>query len=224
MVAFFLLVLASYFTGSSEGVAGNLLTDNTFAQFVYLLIANGLVLGIIWRLLKRRGLTLRDIGMKRPKKNVVLVAVLGLICFYLLAGLLGGIILKLLPGIPTDQEQNIGFDGIAGWGEIGLVFASLVIIVPLGEEILTRGYLFSGLRARLNFGWTLLITSTLFGIAHLQTASDGNLSWALVINIFFLAVVLGYLREKTGTIWAGVILHGLNNCVAFLIRFSDSIF
>ncbi len=224
LVAYFFLALITSVVGSAESSTENLLVDNTLAQFVYLVIANGLVFGMVWRLLKGRGLRLKDIGMKRPKKNVAMVAVLGLICFYLLAGVLGGIILKLLPEIPTNQEQNIGFEGVTGLASLSLVFASLVIIVPLGEEILTRGYLFSGLRARLNFFWTLLITSALFGIAHLQTASDGNLSWALVINIFFLAVVLGYLREKTGTIWAGVILHGLNNCVAFLIRFSDSIF
>ncbi|MEJ0073120.1 MAG: CPBP family glutamic-type intramembrane protease [Candidatus Saccharibacteria bacterium] len=36
------------------------------------------------------------------------------------------------------------------------------------------------------------------------------------IDTFTLSVVLCYIREKTGTLWSGVLIHALKNGIAFL--------
>ena len=89
---------------------------------------------------------------------------------------------------------------------------------PIGEETLMRGYLYSGLRSRLHFWPALLITSLLFGVAHLSTGVSGPL-WAAAVDTFILSAVLVYLREKTGALYAPIMLHGLNNLVAFFAHF-----
>jgi membrane protease YdiL (CAAX protease family) len=57
----------------------------------------------------------------------------------------------------------------------------------------------------------IVITSALFGFIHGQ--------WNVGIDVFALSVVLCSLREITGSIWAGILLHMLKNSVAFFIIF-----
>ncbi|MGH9351096.1 MAG: lysostaphin resistance A-like protein, partial [Terriglobia bacterium] len=90
---------------------------------------------------------------------------------------------------------------------------------PLGEETLVRGYLYSGLRKYWRFWPALLFTSLLFGAAHLEFGAGGPLVWAAAIDTFLLSVVLCYLRERTGALYAGILVHMLNNLIAFGVHF-----
>ena len=85
----------------------------------------------------------------------------------------------------------------------------------LCEETLCRGLIMSGLR-RLGMWPALLISGLLFGLAH---ASIYRL-----LPTFFLGVVLGYAVWKTGSLWAGVIGHALNNgLMALLSRSRETV-
>ena len=100
----------------------------------------------------------------------------------------------------------------------GLLLAiTVVILAPLGEEILFRGFL----QKLLEESWqditrAVLITSLFFAFIHM------NPVW--VIQIYFLGVILGYLAWKTGSILTSLILHSLNNGTAlFLTNYADTI-
>jgi membrane protease YdiL (CAAX protease family) len=41
--------------------------------------------------------------------------------------------------------------------------------------------------------------------------------WAAAFDTFILSVVLVYLREKTGALYAGMLVHMLNNLLAFFV-------
>ena len=77
------------------------------------------------------------------------------------------------------------------------------ILAPLVEEIFFRGFLFQGFRAK--YGWVagMLVSSVIFGIAHLDPAS--------LIPTFILGCLLSYLYQRSNSIWPGVILHTLIN-------------
>jgi hypothetical protein len=86
----------------------------------------------------------------------------------------------------------------------------VVILAPLGEEILFRGFL----QKLLEESWqditrAVLITSLFFAFIHM------NPVW--VIQIYFLGVVLGYLAWRTGSILTSLILHSLNNGTALIL-------
>lgn len=97
-----------------------------------------------------------------------------------------------------------------------LVFG-IVILAPLGEELLFRGFLQKFLEEH----WedvtrAVLVTSLFFAIIHL------NPFW--LIQIYILGVILGYLAWRTGSIWAGFILHAANNLLALLFtNYNESI-
>ena len=121
--------------------------------------------------------------------------------------------------LDTSQQQQLGFDSVKSTPELVVTFISLVILPPIVEEIVFRGFVFPGLRTRFKFVRAALITGLLFAVPHLFASSEGLL-WVAGIDTLLLSFVLCYLREKTGALWAPIALHGFKNAVAFVVLFS----
>ena len=89
----------------------------------------------------------------------------------------------------------------------------------IAEEIIFRGWLYAKVKDRLSEETTrraaaiitALIVSLTFGIVHLQ--------WNVGVNVFAMSLVACALREFTGTIYAGILLHMLKNGIAFYLLF-----
>lgn len=118
----------------------------------------------------------------------------------------------LFPEFNVQQRQDLGFEfGLySSQFELMMVFILLVIIAPVTEEIIFRGYLFGKLRKRSGFWMTTLLVSLLFGVAHY--AGGG---WLAVVVTFSLAVVMCLIREISGSIYPSILLHMINNGLAF---------
>jgi membrane protease YdiL (CAAX protease family) len=65
----------------------------------------------------------------------------------------------------------------------------------------------------------MVVTSLLFGMAHLQSGENASLIWSAALDTFVLSLILVYLRETTGALYAGVLVHSLNNLIAFIGHF-----
>jgi len=212
----FILVLAR---GVASG--GSEITNSVAAQFFYVLLAEGLAAGLaIWVVVKRRKLNLAAIGLgRRPQLRDGLRALAGAGVFYVLLIAASVVLTILAPNTDFNKDQNVGFNNLVSGLDQLIAFVSLVILPPLGEEILIRGYLYSGLRSTMRFIPAMLLASGLFGLAHLWSGIDGSLLWAAGIDTFLLSLVLVFLREKTGALYAGMLVHALNNIIAFSIHF-----
>jgi membrane protease YdiL (CAAX protease family) len=193
------------------------LRHNIGAQFGYVLLSEILTVGAVALFLRWRRAPLRALGLVRPKLRDAAYALIGVLVYF---GLYAVAIAALnsVVHINMNQQQDIGFQDVSGAAALTLTFASLVILPPLVEETIFRGFLFSGLR-RYGFALALLVTSALFALPHLLETSDGKLLWIAGIDTFVLSVVLCYLRERTGRLWAGIGVHALKNGVAFLTLF-----
>jgi membrane protease YdiL (CAAX protease family) len=197
--------------------SGMRLDDSIGGQFVYVALAEGLAVWLVARVVRGRGLGMGFIGLgRRPNRDDLTRALIGFGVFYLLL-IVAGIIVNSLSPTLTDQKQNLGFTNITSGTDNILAFISLVLLPPLGEETLIRGYLYSGLRQVWRFLPALLTTSLIFGAAHLELGSGSALVWGAAIDTFLLSVVLVYLREKTGALYAGMLVHMLNNLIAFFV-------
>lgn len=199
----------------------DLLDHSAPVQFFYVLIAEGLVLGLTVLIVKKwRRLNLATIGFGRlPRWRDVSGALGGAVVFYALLIITSIIISKFVPDLTTDDVQDVGFDALNSSLDAALAFTALVFFPPIGEETLMRGYLYSGLRSRLRFVPAMVVTSLLFGVAHLGTGSSSAPLWIAGINTFLLSLVLVYLRERTGALYAPMLLHATNNLIAFGIHF-----
>jgi membrane protease YdiL (CAAX protease family) len=195
------------------------LEQSTPVQFFYILLAEGGAAGLVFWVLKRRNIKLAQIGLgRRPQASDIIKGLLGFAAFFIILALVNGLMAWFLPDL-NGQNQDIGFNNLHSDLDQVLALIALVIFPPIGEEILVRGYLYSGLKSSMRFLPAMLITSLIFGLAHLQLGSGTAVLWAAGIDTFVLSVVLVYLRQNTGALYAGMLIHALNNLIAFGVHF-----
>lgn len=196
------------------------LTHSTTGNFLYVLFSEMLTIGVLIWFIRQRGASFtRTVALKRPKMRDVGYAIGGILAYFTLFIAVFTLADTFLP-INTDQEQAIGFErGIHGIG-LTLAFVSLVVLPPIAEEIIFRGFFYGTLRGHnVKMPMATFITSLLFGALHLFGATEGGLLWIALIDTFVLSLVLCYMREKTGSIWAGIGVHALKNGFVFLNLF-----
>ncbi len=166
--------------------------------------------------MKKRKSSFAAIGLNRkPILKDFLYAVLAAVAYFVIYLFILSVITKLIPSLNIEQKQELGFDNVAKY-QLPLVFLSLVILPPIIEEITARGLLYSGLRNKYKIPQAALLTSFLFAIAHLQAGSGNPLLWVAAIDTFILSFVLIYVKEKTGSLWSSIALHGIKNLIAFM--------
>lgn len=193
--------------------------NNVWATFGFVLVVEAVTLYFIYFFLKLRKLKFNFLGLNRFKSKYIIYALGGFVAYFVMY-LIAIVIAKLLvPELNLDQKQEIGFDTSTSGISLILVFLTLVVLVPITEEIVARGFLFGGLRTKIPFVGAAVITSILFAAAHLGAASDGLL-WVAAIDTFILSLVLCFLREKTGSLWPSISIHSLKNGVAFVVLFN----
>ncbi len=196
-----------------------LLTSVT-AQFGFVLLIEAITFWLIWLFLNKRKTTLRAIGIVKAKWTDLLYALAGFGAYFVLAGVVLNFVSQLFPQIDAGQKQQIGFDTANSPLELLLVFLSLAILPPIVEEIVTRGFLYTGLKKHFRIFRAGLITSILFALAHLQFGSGEPLLWIAGIDTFILSWILISVKELSGgSLWPAIFLHVLKNGLAFLTLF-----
>jgi uncharacterized protein len=206
--------------GWSEQQITTWLQTATEATAAYLVITDVLIILAVLVFVRRYKTGLHAIGLRRPRFSDILYGFAAVIPYFIMYLLTVVLVSQLVPGLDVDQKQDLGFDNVSGRLELSLTFLCLVILAPLTEEILMRGLLYSSLRRVFSFLIAAIITSIIFGVAHLQGGVQGSVIYIAAIDTFVLSMVLVYLREKTGAVWASTVLHALKNCVAFVALFA----
>jgi uncharacterized protein len=86
-----------------------------------------------------------------------------------------------------------------------LVGLASVVVAPIAEEMLFRGFLFRGWAAsRLGVAGTIALTSLLFAALHWYSAMG-------VAFCFCAGLLSGWLRWRLGSLTAPILIHMLNN-------------
>lgn len=160
-----------------------------------------------------------DLGLHgTPTWTDIGLAPVGFILSTLLAaGLVA--IFNLFPWFDAGQAQEIGFSVYLTGLDRVIAFIIIVVVAPIAEELIFRGWLYGKLRPmlsekmsdRVSMMISILLVSLLFGIVHMQ--------WNVGVNVFAMSIVLCGLREITGTVYAGILTHMIKNGVAFYLLY-----
>ena len=135
----------------------------------------------------------------------------------LLYGVVGFFVTFILTYIATYPiQQHFGVDptqqalsqSATVPGLLPLVLLSGVIIAPIAEEIVFRGYLYKAFRDRFKPWYATIMSAALFSAIHLEPLA--------AVPLFVIGVALAYVYEMTDNLMAPIALHMLNNAVAFL--------
>ena len=163
----------------------------------------------IARLAKRR-VTWSDVGLGRPLTWKDIGFGFAGFVIYIIASSIGMYLFAQLGG-DVGQEQEFGLGSLFG---VERLYAMIifVIAVPIIEEIIFRVILYSKLRkSGVHTIVASVAVSVLFGIAHGQ--------WNVAVDVFMMSMVACYLREYTGVIWPGIIIHIVKNFIGFYFTF-----
>ena len=193
------------------------LIDDAMFVTVLMAVAQALVLviviGVPYYFFKVKTST-KELGMDRlPSWSDILLAPAGFIAYFALAALITAAAMLVLSDDIMRQAQDVGFNRLTTNIDFVLAFVSLVVIVPIVEEIIFRGYLFGKLKKHVPVLVAALMTSIIFSVAH------GQINVGL--NVFALSMVACYLRELTDSIWPAVLLHMIKNGIAFYFVFAN---
>lgn len=154
----------------------------------------------------------QELGVaKRPTIRDAGVAIVGWAGYFIATLITTAFFVTYVPFFDIEQNQPIGFATNGGTLDTLFAFVAIVVIAPIVEELIFRGYLQGNLRKYIPWWGAAIITGVLFGAAHGQ--------WNVAVDTFVLSMVACYLRERTGAIWAGVGLHALKNAIAFMFLF-----
>jgi hypothetical protein len=159
-------------------------------------------LGVIARWRTGRS-ALEYLGLVRFRWRDLLIgalAVLGLaVTFDLIDPFIG---VDIVPPFETDVFSTVRRS--AWLLPLGL---AVVVIGPIGEEIVFRGFLFRGwVRPGARGVVAVAMISLLWAAMHLQ-----QYSVAIVAQIFVIGLVLGWMRWRSGSTWVTIVLHVLVN-------------
>jgi membrane protease YdiL (CAAX protease family) len=89
-----------------------------------------------------------------------------------------------------------------------LAWASMVLVLPVCEELVFRGALYAGLRRLLHPALAVAFSAALFGAVHERS---------VMLPAAALGAVLALLYERTGSLAAPIAFHALHNGVTLLV-------
>lgn len=228
--AFLLVQLIIVAAGKLLVILGVQLADmnqvvlTSLLSFIAYTLTTLVVVGIPLKLFKRRT-TRKELGVPDWLSWMdIALAPPAYVVYAISSGVFMLLMTKVFTGIDVTQAQEIPFGQTIltqGW-QYMLAFLVIVVLAPLAEELLFRGYMYGKARQAAPMWLAILATSLAFGLAHLWTGPGNPLQWAVMLDTFVLAVMLSLLREYTGAIWAGVMVHMVKNGIAFYLLFVNT--
>ncbi|MEM1311114.1 MAG: type II CAAX endopeptidase family protein [Cyanobacteria bacterium P01_H01_bin.153] len=210
VAALWLGLVAVIGVASTVGISEAALKDPLISPFFYLALFGCCSLWVLWQY-RRRAIdlpTLLGAWPQRPKL-LSLVGLWGLLFIFSLGAfqVSYGLLSYLFPNYVSITLQDSLFLGAGETAvpwlyNLSIAFV-LVVAAPILEEFLFRGFLLHRWGTRWNLPAAVLLSSILFGILH------GN-----VIGLTMFGLIMALLYCRTGSLWAVIAVHALNNAIA----------
>lgn len=129
----------------------------------------------------------------------------------------GGCALSVLVFIATAKMKappDVPIEELFRYKNTALFFMAMAVLVaPLVEETVFRGYLYPLLAKTFGVATGIITTGILFGLMH---GAQLGWTWALVSVLIVVGVIFTFVRARTGSVFASFLLHlGYNSTIAF---------
>ncbi len=207
----------------SSGIQANIAVLTTVAAvFGYSL---GILIAVGGSLMvsRRRSIDKKQWGIERlPSWSDIGLGALSVLPYFVLASVVIWIGTDLLKLIDPDVGQQQSFTNLYLRIEYIVAFFTLVVLAPIAEEFLFRGFFQGKVAKYAGSVAAVLLVAIVFGLMHLIGFSEEGavvFQWGAAADTFALGIAAGVLRLITGSIWAGVILHAIKNGIAYYFLF-----
>ena len=195
-----LLTVAAMLAGpSTGGSAGAISAGGLIALVLGSLVLYGWEALAAWLFsLRSAGRSLVLWGFRRPTKAYFWVVPVGLLAVYAFS-----IVHDLI--VNPKQQAIISDFPHTTLGAAMFVLVA-VVMAPLFEEVIFRGFLFRGFANSWGWVWGALASAAIFGAAHLQLD--------VFLPLAALGFVLAWAYHRTGSLWTCITMHALFNLIA----------
>ena len=168
------------------------------------IVSAALIVALVLSFYKEK---LSSIGLTTKKlPKALLYGVVGFVVAFIAAAIVGYPIEQYFG---VDATQQALSQSATVQTLVPIVILSGIIIAPIAEEIVFRGYLYKAFRDRFKPWYAIVMSAALFSAIHLEPLA--------AVQLFVIGIVLAYVYEKTDNLMAPIALHMLNNAVAFLV-------
>ena len=174
------------------------------AVSIVILVSTPLEVVMLALLAQRTGASASDyLGWRLPRRADLVVGILASIGFIIAANLISSLAGRNL----VTPFQNDIYTTAAAQGWLALLWFAVIVITPIGEETLFRGFLFRGWFREPKDAWpAIVVTALLFAVMHVQY------DWFVIAQVFGFGVLLGWMRWVSGSTLLTMLLHALINC------------
>jgi membrane protease YdiL (CAAX protease family) len=129
--------------------------------------------------------------------------------------ILGGMVIATAAGVVIEPLLNLMPDrymellesliGRGGWTVL-----TTVVAAPVLEEVFFRGLVLETLARRWSGRWAVVASAALFGLVHAPILPQ-------MVNAFVIALVMGYIYLMTRSLIPVIVIHAINNGLAYLM-------
>ncbi len=174
---------------------------------VYYLLAMGVPFLIVHSIRRKRT------GIKKYDFSLSSIKIMALVSISAIA-IQAGIISPIVSALPMPESIQKLFIEFAKQNGV-FSFISVVIAAPILEELIFRGIILNGLLKRYSPVKSIILSSILFGLVHLN---PWQFIGALIIGVFS-----GWVYYKTKKLSLSILIHFANNLLAFVgMYFTDA--
>jgi membrane protease YdiL (CAAX protease family) len=115
---------------------------------------------------------------------------------------------------PPSEQLPSGLEDADRDVLLGIATGVLLIgVAPFAEELFFRGFLYQAFRNSFGVLPGAILSALIFGAIHLE--------FFKLVQLAILGVVLALLFEKTKSLWPPIMLHAVNNALAFAVLMSE---
>jgi hypothetical protein len=182
--------------------------------FVAILTSDATLLLFVYLLLVRRGaIDWHGLGLRRGASRHPILAGVGYGVLFLVVSATVSTILAWF-GVEQDQARQFPLEGAGPLASAAIMLAG-VVFAPIAEEIFFRGFIFQAMSERKGLIRGVVYSSALFAAVHANVAAFLPLAAG--------AAVLAYSFRRTGTLWAPITAHAVNNLFALALLLTGGI-
>jgi len=178
---------------SGDGVAVSLI----------ILISTPIQVGLLWLMARQGGGDpVVYLGFTLPRRGEMLLGVISVVAFIGVGNLVSWLAGQNI--VTVFQSDIYSTAASAGW--LPVLWLVVVVVTPIGEEALFRGFLFRGWHRSPGDAWTVIvITALLFAVVHVQY------DLFVIAQVLVFGLLLGWFRWATGSTVLCMLLHALVN-------------
>lgn len=184
------------------------LSGDGVAIILVMLVATPVQLALLALMARQTGATVADyLALVVPRRADV---VLGLLAVALFIGVSDGVSWLAGKTLVTSFQRDI-YRTAHEASALPLLWLVVVVVTPINEEALFRGFLFRGWLRAPGDTWPVIIaTALLWAIIHVQY------DYFVIAQVFVCGLILGWFRWATGSTLLAMLLHALVNAEGML--------